>query len=228
MPIDWTSLIQQGAQIAGQAAAGRAAGRAQESTTLNQRDNTANSLYGTAQNAQMQAAQLDLQRRAFAEQAAGNRAKQATVGDLLSRLQDVSINVPGIKTANISGGLRPSAMGDVGRTSNSILAKQALMKQLEGDQFQGGQILQAPQQSAMPQANALDKILSGAGLGGSFAGAAMGARTPGQATPVGAVPTDAPVGETSSYVPKVGSQLQGLDPQLLQYLLGQQQTEGMY
>jgi hypothetical protein len=104
------------------------------------------------------------------------------------------------------------------------------MKQLEGDQFQGGQILQAPQQSAMPQANALDKILSGAGLAGSLGGAVMGniggGVTGAARGPMSENPADSAA--TSSYVPKVGAQLQGLDPQLLQYLLGQQQTEGMY
>ncbi len=223
MPVDWAALIQSGAQIAGQAAAARAKGRADESTALNQRDQTANSLFNTAQNAQMQSGQLDLARQQFAENQASARAKQATVGDLLSRLQDVSINVPGIKSASVTGGIRPSAMGETGRLSNAVLAKQALMKQLEGDSFTGGGILTPPTQSAMPQANALDKILSGAGLAGSLAGA-VGAAMGGQA------PSGTGSGATS-YIPQAGSegaQLQGLSPELLKYLMGAQQPEARF
>lgn len=208
MAIDWTKLISTGAQVAGAAAAARAAGRTTESTALNARDNTANSMFNTSQNAQMQAGQLDLARQQFAENQAAARAKQATVGDLLSRLQDVSINVPGIKTAQVSGGLRPSAMSDTGRLSNAVLAKQALTKQLEGDSFTGGQILTPPTQSAMPQANALDSILSMGGLAGSLVGAYGAAQQPN--TPQASAAPNA---------------MQGLSPQILQWLVAQQQQQ---
>ncbi|HMJ58374.1 MAG TPA: hypothetical protein VK467_04510, partial [Gemmatimonadales bacterium] len=139
-------------------------------------------------------------------------------GDILSRMQDVSINVPGIQNAQVTGGLRPSAMGDVARTSNALLAKQALMKQLEGDSFSGGNLLQAPQQSAMPQGNALDSLLQYGGMAGSMAGAVMGAQTPGQTINL----PDAPAAENSSYVPKpTGADTEEL--QRLIALLGQQQ-----
>jgi hypothetical protein len=181
MGVDWTQLLQSGAQLAGAAGAARAKGRADESTALNQRDQTANSLYNTAQNAQMQSGQLDLQRQQAAQQMAGKRTQQATAADLLSRMQDVSINVPGIHNATVTGGIRPSAMGDIGRTSNALLAKQALMKQLEGDSFSGGQILTPPSQSAMPQGNFLDTLLNTGGLVGSLGGAALGAMSPDRA-----------------------------------------------
>jgi len=202
MAIDWTQLIQTGAQLAGAAGAARAKGRADESQALNQRDATANSLYNTAQNAQMGAGQLDLQRQLAAQNMASQRAKSAVAGDLLSRMQDVSINVPGVKTASITGGLRPSAIGDVGRTSSALLAKQALMKQLEGDSFTGGNLLQPPTQSQLPQSNALDALLNYGGMAGSMAGAVMGSQQPSGEVWGGAPMDEAPVGENSSYVPK--------------------------
>lgn len=175
MAIPWGAIIQGVSQIAGKAAEGRARGRADEAALGNARDNTANSMYRTAQDAQFQNAGLDLDRQRFMEGARGSRAKQAAIGALLANLQDVNISVPGIQTAQVSGGLRPSALGAGGRSAGELLNQQALLKMLQGDSFVDAQLLTPPQQSAMPQAGLMDKILGGIGTYGSMASGIMGA-----------------------------------------------------
>lgn len=157
--------------VLGKQAAGSAAGRATESDLLTRQDMLRNQQYQTQQNAQMGAGQLDLQRKGFSEDARGGRAKQAMIGDLLSRLQDVNISVPGIQTANVTGGLRPSALGETGRGAGAELAKQALLKLMQGDTFEGGQVLNAPGLSQLPKAGTWEKI---AGVGGTI-GSLLGA-----------------------------------------------------
>lgn len=162
-------------QIAGSAAASREKGR-NDATALNtQRDALAGSQFNTAQNAEMQAGQLDLQRQQFADQQRGARTKQAMLGDLLANIQDVNIDVPGITAAKISGGLRPSAMSARGRQAGEQLNQQALQKLLQGDTFTGGQLLQRPGLTPMPKPNAMDSILGALGTYGSLASGVLGA-----------------------------------------------------
>jgi hypothetical protein len=126
----------------------------------------------------------------FSENSRGGRAKQALIGDLLSRVQDVNISVPGIKNATITGGLRPSALGEMGRATGGELSRQALLALMEGDQFQGGERLQAPGLTPLPKPSTLDTILSIAGPAASIAGGLSGI-----------MDADKP----SSYVPQVGA-----------------------
>lgn len=171
MAIPWGQIISAASQVAGQTAAGRAAGRQAETVLNNQRDALSGSQYSTAQQALMNAGTLDLQRQQFMENSRGGRAKQALIGSLLQNLQDVNISVPGIKTAQVSGGLRPSALGAGGKAAAGELEKQALLKMLQGDEFTGGDILPMPGLTPMPQAGKLDSILGALGTFGSMAGA---------------------------------------------------------
>jgi hypothetical protein len=106
----------------------------------------------------------------FSEDARAGRGKQAALADLLSNMQDISINVPGIQTANVSGGLRPSAMGATGRSAMAEMSKQALQALMSGDQFTGGQILRGPQITPPAQAGGLEKGLDWASLISSIVG----------------------------------------------------------
>jgi hypothetical protein len=160
--------------VAGGAAGAKSDQRMQETALTNQFNQTDLAKYQAQQAAQNQAGQLDLQRKSFTEDARGGRAKQALLADLLSNMQDVNINVPGVQTANVSGGLRPSAIGATGRSSLAELAKQALAAQMSGDQFTGGQVLDAPTLRGMPQAGKTEKGLDWIGLLGSVAGAISG------------------------------------------------------
>jgi hypothetical protein len=127
--------------------------------------------YGIGQQAQMALANTDLARKTHEEDARGGRAKQALIGALLGGgLQDVNIDTPGIPKTTISGGLRPSALGESGRAAGSLLNQQALMKMLQGDTYQGGNILQAPGVQNTPKAGWLEKLGGIAGTAGALAG----------------------------------------------------------
>ena len=160
------------ADMAGKSAGGAAAGRQQDTQNLLTQDQLRNQQYSTAQNAQMNAGQLDLQRKGFTEDARGGRAKQALIASILGGgFQPTQVSVPGIKNAQISGGLAESLKNPGAQASMQELLKQALSAQLagaDGEQFSGGAILPPPAMSALPKAGKLENILGGVGLGGSL------------------------------------------------------------
>jgi hypothetical protein len=190
-------------QFLGGAAKGASDGRMTQAQLQNQQDQTRTAQYGIGQNAQFQQADTDLARKAFEENARGDRAKQAVLGALLGNLQDAKINVPGIQTASVSGGLRPSALGEGGRAAGSLLNQQALLKMLQGDQFEGGKILSAPGVQGIPKAGLFEKI---AGIGGLIGGG-MGAVGQGLQS-FGPTPSVPGLGVPSAGVPQgVGQQV---------------------
>ncbi len=156
------------------AAKGAAAGRQVDTQNVITRDQLRNQQYGTHQSAEMNAGQLDMQRKNFTEDARGGRAKQALLASILGGgLQPTSINVPGIKSAQISGGLADSLKNPGAQGSMAELMKQALAAQMDGarpggEKFAGGAVLAPPSLSALPQAGKLENIMGGVGLGGSF------------------------------------------------------------
>jgi hypothetical protein len=164
--------------IAGNVARSRAQGRADEADVLTRRDREVTSRYGTAQGAEMQKAQVDLARKGFEEAARGGRAKQAALADMLAGFEPTRISVPGIQTANVTGGLR---VGDGARAALGQLHQQALMKQLAGDTFEGGTMLTPPPMSELPKAGKLDSILNTLGIIGSIGGAVGGMLPPSMA-----------------------------------------------
>jgi hypothetical protein len=157
----------------------KASGEARERQAALQlgQDRARTDQYGIGQQAQMALANTDLARKSFEEDSRGNRAKQALLGALLGNLQDVNISTPGIKQTTITGGLRPSALGEGGRAAGNLLNQQALMKMLQGDTFQGGQILQAPGVQATPKAGGFEKFAGTLGSIGSIVGG-IGAAAP--------------------------------------------------
>lgn len=208
--------------VFGGAAGGKSDQRMQENQLLAQQNNTLANLFNTQQNAQMQAGNLDLNRKSFTEQARGGRAKQAVLADILSNLKPTNVSVPGIKSAQMSGGLNANAIGDTGRASLAELAHQAMQAQLagrDGEAFSGGQLLQAPQLAQMKQASGLEKFLNMAGLVGSAIGAV------GHSLPSGGSSFSAPSVQGFAGAPagleSVGATNvlpQGLTPDLLQAL----------
>ena len=153
--------------ILGGGAKAAADGRMTEAQLRAIQDRTRTDQYGIGQQAQMQQGTLDLARKNFEEDARGGRARQAMIGDLLANFKPTSISVPGIESAQISGGLQ---LGEGGKAGASEMMRQALLKQLQGDTFEGGKILQAPGTQGIPQAGLLEKIGGIAGLGGAIAG----------------------------------------------------------
>lgn len=108
-------------------------------------------------------------------------ARQAMKGGLQANLQDVNIQKPAgstIPSFNITGGLRPSAMGPEARAAGQEMARKALEMQLAGGppelsipELSMGQGYQAPTEMAMPQSGWAEKLLGGVGIGGSVLGA---------------------------------------------------------
>lgn len=191
-PSNWATLLEVFGDVggvAGSAAAGAAQGRATEADLLSRRDLAANQQYGINQNAEMNAGSLDLARKNFSENARGGRAKQAIVGNLLNNMQDVNISVPGVQGSAV-GGIRPSAIGSGGRANAAELARQATVAQLQGDTFTGGDVLEKPTLSSIPEASGWETAAGAAGTIGSLAAALaplLRRRQP--TTPAGAGPS---------------------------------------
>jgi len=170
-------LVQAGSQVAGKAAEGRAKGRSDEADLNVKRDMLAQQGYSTAQNAQFQAGNQDLQRKSFEEEARGSRAKQAAIADMLANFKGTSISTPGVRQSTISGGLNVNTPGV--QQAMAKMREQALLAQLKGDTpggegFTGGNILTAPKQTPLPQAGKMDGILGALGTYGGLAGSLMG------------------------------------------------------
>lgn len=127
-----------------------------------------------AEKAGMDRAQLDLLRRQFGLNATNTRMGQAARGNLLSNVQDMTVSHPRATTGSIQGGIRPSALGPEARQMGNLVARQALMQQMQGDQFAdvpgqnwGGAVLNQPGVSRLAQPSGLDAFLNiGALIGG--------------------------------------------------------------
>lgn len=194
--MDWGAIIQAAAaaaQVAGQASAKRAEGRAATAQLNQANDRTAQQGYQTDKSLDLQAlnsayqAALSRGQGVLSEQAAnlaapGKRAANSVRGDLLAGLQDVSINRPtGVPTISVSGGLRPSLLSGNSRALGAAMSRQALLDQmapaatpfsdLKPLDVSGITGRTAPGPTPLPQSGALDSILSNIGMYGSLAGA---------------------------------------------------------
>jgi hypothetical protein len=169
----WILPVLAGAGLLGKffggAAKGAADGRKTQAELQRDQDAIRTAQYGTQQGAEMQAGNLDLSRKGFSENARGGRAKQAMIGDFLANWSPTSINVPGIKTASVSGGLQ-GALGEGGKAAGSLLNQQALMAMLNGDKFEGGKVLPTPGVTALPQPGKWEKTAGILGLLGGLGG----------------------------------------------------------
>ena len=127
--------------------------------------------YGQQQNAQFNLGNLDLQRQQFNETSEAARMKRALIGALLGNVQDASVSVPGIQNATVSGGLRPSALGADGRALAALMVKLASEKAQAGNQYQGGQLIDAPDLTDLSGMRVGgNKFLNALGLAGSALG----------------------------------------------------------
>lgn len=155
-----------------------------------QRNSLLASLYGTRQNAALDAARLgsserlnqaglDLDQRRHALAAPGVRGRQAVRGSLMQHLQPVSFSGlnPRINVPTMTGGLTPAALGPEVREMGALLSRQAILDQLKGDTFDpmtstdfNASLLPAPKLQEYERSGLLDKILGGLGLAGNIAG----------------------------------------------------------
>jgi hypothetical protein len=162
------------ASVLGKQQQGKAQGQVQQANAAADHDRNATSLYGTQQAAQNNAGQLDLQRQQFET---GNRsasAKQALIGALLGG---------GMAPTSISGGQRsggifealqknPDALGAM-----KTLGSQGSAAQLKPQTFTGGELLKAPQLSAMPEVDNGGFLSTLANIGQLIAAPSMAQRS---------------------------------------------------
>ena len=136
------------ASVLGKQQQGKAAGKQQQEIDNQARDRSAIDLYQAQQGAQNQAAQLDLQRKQYEQQAQAQAMKQALAGMLLGG---------GITPTSISGG---KASGGLLASLNANPELLAALKGYGAKQqgaamtpaaFSGGQLLQAPKLSTPMQ-----------------------------------------------------------------------------
>ena len=131
--------------VLGKQEQGAAAGRVTQAQLQQQQDQNALANYIAQQNAQNTAAQTDLQRKAYETQNRSATARQAVISALLGGLQPTQIDVPGVRSANISGGLMASlANNPQALDALRTMQGQASTAQRTPVQFQGGQLLTPP------------------------------------------------------------------------------------
>ena len=156
------------ASVLGKQEGGKAQGKATQAELQQRQDQLALQRYQAEQAAQNQAAQTDLQRKGFETAARGTNAKQALIGALLGG----GVTPTSISPSGASGGFLRSLNGNPDALAAlKTLASQASTAQNTPLQFQGGNILQAPQLATLPQ---VDKggVLSALARVGELMGAA--------------------------------------------------------
>jgi hypothetical protein len=134
--MDWASLIQAGMGAAGAYASSRQQGR-QNAAQFEQSKNSQQIAQNNNQNnVMLQMALLELQRKQMQEQNRPQRAQNTALGDALANVQDARVDAPShITRFNVSGGMRPSALGPNARQAGAELSNQSLAALIEGDSF---------------------------------------------------------------------------------------------
>lgn len=178
-------------KLFGGAAKGSADQRATENNQATQKNALLAQLYGTNQNATMNALQGQsaenlaqrgqaLDERKFALSAPSTRANQSVRGSILQNAQPASISglSDKIHVPTISGGLSPALFNADTRALGGEMTRKALIDQLKGDDFApmektdfSGGVLPTPKlEDYQNKPGMLEKILAGLGLGGSIVG----------------------------------------------------------
>lgn len=167
------SALSGAGKTTGDAAAAMAKQQLAEGQLANQANSNLNQQYGIGQNAQMEAGNLDLARQNFTNENRATTARQALVAALLKNYTPSQVSVPGVKQATISGGLQQALQNPQAQSTLQTLFDQASKAQNTPVSFSGGQILQAPQLTPLPQASGLQNVLGGVGLGSSILGSVL-------------------------------------------------------
>lgn len=168
-------------RVFGGASEGRATQQANQAQFEQRRADTLADIFRTQQGAQLQQGQLDLQRKQFDSSEERDRLKRALVSQILGNAQNLDVSVPGVPKASISGGLGASSLGGDGRAIAQMIRQRAISQLGQPTNWQGGQILNAPNLPAVPKQggggllNALGLVGSVlGGLGGGGGSAAQG------------------------------------------------------
>lgn len=128
--------------------------------------------------------QTDLDQRRYLDDLYQQKTREAIKGGLLQGLQDINIQRPaGIPSANITGGLRPSAITNRAQIGDA-LQRQALVELMNPTQMAGGTSRELPSipklgpMSPVSTPNGVDTGLNLAGLGLNFIDAYLGRSQP--------------------------------------------------
>jgi hypothetical protein len=198
MNIDWNQIIQAGTQLANTYAQSRALGRQAEAVTNQRQDAGAQNAYATDKSLDLEAlvrsqqAELDRAKGIMSEyeqrlSAPQSRAANSVRGDILANVQDVGFDAPaGVNVTSFSGGLRPSLLSGNSRALGQQMSKEALLDALSGGGPQPFSNLKpmdassitgrtSPEQTELPQASGMDRVLEQIGLYGGLATAGMNA-----------------------------------------------------
>jgi hypothetical protein len=141
-----------GASILGKQQEGKAAGAASQAQLQQGQDRNALQLYRDSQAAQDEAARRDLDRQKFGAGEQGRNAKNAIFSALLGGgMPRTSINVPGIQSANVSGGLMDALKNNPDALKSLAMLKgQANTSMESGPTFTGGNMVAAPKLTPLP------------------------------------------------------------------------------
>ena len=168
------------------AARGAAGERGDQNAAAQNANQTRANLYGTQQGSVLRAlenleggrlnrANLDLSRRNFSLNAPSTRADQSIRGSMMANLQDARVDAPAhLRRATITGGMRPSVLGDDTRALGREMMAKSLRDQMAGDEFedvpetdfQGG-LIPTPEMEGYREPGGLESTLS---AGGSIGG----------------------------------------------------------
>jgi hypothetical protein len=140
-------------QVLGKQQEGAAAGRNAQAQTQQGQDRNAISLFQAQENAQNSAANTDLERKKYSDQARSQNTKQAVIAHLLAgKMPQSSISMPGITTASVHGGplealnSNPAALAALAES-----ARQADAGLTSPAPFVGGAPVTAPGLTPLPQ-----------------------------------------------------------------------------
>lgn len=200
MDIDWGQIINAGAQIAGGIAQSKAQGRAAEAAVNQRQDQGAQNAYATDKSLDLEAlirgyqAELDKAKGQLSEYetklaAPQSRAANSVRGDILANVQDVGVSAPdGVNVTSFSGGLRPSLLSGNSRALGQQMSKEALLDALSGSPTPFSNMApvdlssitgrRAPEQTALPQASAMDRVMEAIGTYGGMAGGLLNSQRP--------------------------------------------------
>lgn len=168
-------VISTGTDVAGQIAAGRAAGRAQEARNANETNATNSNRY----RASLDAAQFDADRRKAL-------AREALSGSMLKNLQDTKITAPeGVRMGQVSGGLRPSLLTNRGVVGDDMERK-ATMALLASNPVTSAPKM--PDLVEQPESSWMDNLLTGASYAGTAIGTLRDSMTPKPSTGIDTSP----------------------------------------
>lgn len=157
-------LIGAGLGAAGSMAEGREKGRAVENANTTLQDNQRLIANRDFESGLQDRAKLDMDRREFAQKSRGTNFADALKSSIAMNLRDGAFNRPeGIPTISLSGGLRPSAMGEQGRAAAAAMNDQAMRALLAGETFDELPALERFTPTEMKKGGALDTILGIAG-----------------------------------------------------------------